>query len=74
MRKFQVIENPMTRPIPFKRPAPPVPVGLTCGCGKPADYELYDSRDPHCRSCMLDAVDNETFVMVRRIGGFDDAS
>ncbi|OPG91299.1 hypothetical protein B2I21_34950 [Chryseobacterium mucoviscidosis] len=47
-----------------------------CGCGSPADYEVYEGKDrqPHCRGCMLEAVDNTVFITVRRIGGYDDAS
>lgn len=74
MPKLRVIDNHITRPIPFKRPTPRVPIGMTCGCDKPAEYEVYEDRQPHCRNCMLEAVDNETFVIVRRIGGYDDAS
>lgn len=56
--------------IPFISPE------MKCGCGSPADYEVYEGKDkqPHCRSCMLEAVDNTVFVTVRRIGGYDDAS
>lgn len=73
MPKLHVVENNITRPIPFKRPAPPIPVGPTCGCcGGEADYEVFGQ--PHCRKHMLEAIDSETFVEVRRIGGYDDAS
>jgi len=53
----------------FKRPKE-----ATCGCGAEAEYEVYEHREPHCRRCMLEAVDCATFVVVRRIGGLDDAS
>ena len=50
------------------------PLGV-CGCGKPALYEVYEDRQPHCRDCMLDAADNEIYIEVRRYdGGFNDAS
>lgn len=46
-----------------------------CGCGAPAEYELYEHREPHCKRCMLEAVDCSTYVMVRRLdGGYNDAS
>lgn len=44
------------------------------GCPRPAEYELYDIRQPHCKSCMLEAVDSESYVIVRKLNGFDDAS
>ncbi|MNH94449.1 hypothetical protein D3C73_470700 [compost metagenome] len=50
------------------------PYPAICGCGAPAEYELYDDQQPHCKSCMLEAVDCQTFVMVRTLNGFDDAS
>ncbi|WP_029516258.1 hypothetical protein [Paenibacillus polymyxa] len=69
------IENRvLTTVITFKRPdtEPTVSVGK-CGCGADPDYEVYGQ--PHCKSCMLEAIDNKTFVMVKRWnGGFDDAS
>lgn len=74
MRKLRVVENPITRAIPFKRPTPPTPVGLRCGCGKPAEFEVYENQQPHCRNCAYEAIDSMTFVVVRRIGGYDDAS
>lgn len=55
----------------FKRPY----AFAVCGCGAKAEYEVYEHREPHCMRCMLDAVDCETYVMVRRIdGGYNDAS
>lgn len=58
-----------SRVIAFIPPAP------KCGCGQKAEYEVYDHLEPHCTSCMLDAVDNSIPVLVRRIGGgFDNAS
>lgn len=52
----------------YKSPMP------RCGCGRPAEYEVYEHHEPHCKSHMLEAVDCSTFIVVRRIGGFDDAS
>lgn len=74
MPKFQLIENHITRPIPFKRPTPPTPIGMTCGCGKPAEFEVYETAQPHCRSCAYEAIESKSFVVVRQIGGYDDAS
>lgn len=59
---------------PVRSIRPPVPMTPRCGCGKPADYEVYEHHEPHCRNCMLDAVDCSTFIVVRRIGGYGDAS
>lgn len=42
--------------------------GLLCGCGRPAQFEVYEDRQPHCSICMLDAVDCEHQVLVRKIG------
>lgn len=39
----------------------------TCGCGKKANYEVYQHREPHCQECMLDAVNCAVVVPVRRI-------
>lgn len=37
-----------------------------CGCGQQAEYLVYEHEEPHCKGCMLDAIDCETFVMVRK--------
>lgn len=53
----------------FQPPAP------KCGCGRLAEFEVYDHHEPHCRTCMLDAVDCSVPVLVKRIdGGYDHAS
>lgn len=46
---------------------------LTCGCGKgkKANYEVYEDKQPHCLECMLDAVECNHQILVRRI---EDAS
>lgn len=60
----------LTTVIPLRHPGTP-----KCGCGRDAEYEVYEDRQPHCLSHMLEAVDCQISVMVRRIeGGFDDAS
>lgn len=71
------VDNNMTRSnvVPFTDPKPskPAPIGLTCGlCGGEADYEVFGQA--HCRKHMLEAIDSETYVEVRKIGGYDDAS
>lgn len=50
--------------IPFQ------PVYLTCGCGRKltdAVYEVYRDRQPHCESCMKDAIDSLIPVLVRKV-------
>lgn len=70
MAKKQSEIRRLTSVYTFKRPGEP-----KCGCGRDAEYEVYDHHEPHCQSCMLEAVDCQIPVMVRRIeGGFDDAS
>jgi hypothetical protein len=71
----QEIENRMLTPVFTFKPKSPAPTYTRCGCGKPALYEVYEHHEPHCRGCMLEAVDCSTFVQVRRFeGGYDDAS
>lgn len=40
---------------------------LKCGCGADAIYAVYDNRQPHCLSCMLEAVDVPLQVLVRTL-------
>jgi len=78
-KKLDDITNrKLTLVIPFKRPdklkretrifTP------TCGCGAEAEYEVYDSLQPHCKSCTQEAMTSTIKPFVRPIGGFDDAS
>lgn len=46
----------------------------TCICGREAEYEVYDTRQPHCERHMLEAMDSKIKPFVRQIGGYDDAS
>ncbi|WP_405113710.1 hypothetical protein MHH28_07915 [Paenibacillus sp. FSL K6-1217] len=47
----------------------------TCGmCGRDAEYEVYDTLQPHCERHMLEAMDSKIKPFVRPLGGFDDAS
>jgi hypothetical protein len=46
------------------------PVYLTCGCGAKltdAIYEVYKDRQPHCESCMKDAIESKIPVLVRKV-------
>lgn len=59
----------LTKIFTFQPPAP------RCGCGRLAEFEVYEHHEPHCRTCMLEAVDCSVSVLVRRMdGGYDDAS
>jgi hypothetical protein len=63
--------------IPFRKPDKPKQVRIftpTCGCGREAEYEVYDILQPHCKSCMEEAMSSSIKPFVREIGGFDDAS
>lgn len=61
--------------LPLKKYTYKYPGTPKCGCGRDAEYEVYDDHQPHCLSHMLEAVDCSISVPVRRIeGGFDDAS
>ena len=43
---------------------------IRCGCGREAKYLVYEHQEPHCKECMLDAVECKNQVLVRVI---DDA-
>lgn len=38
-----------------------------CGCGKPAEYQVYEDKQPHCESCMKEAVDCPVSVLVEEL-------
>lgn len=41
---------------------------VKCGCGKKdAEYAVYESAKPHCKKCMLDAVNCTIAIPVRRL-------
>ena len=41
---------------------------VKCGCGKKnAMYAVYESANPHCLTCMLDAVNCTIAIPVRRL-------
>lgn len=46
-----------------------------CGCGeREAEWEVYDTLQPHCTACKDEAMTSRIKPFVREIGGFDDAS
>lgn len=38
----------------------------TCGCGRPAEYLVYEDEQPHCEDCYQNAVECEVYIMVRK--------
>lgn len=40
---------------------------VKCGCGRKAEYAVYNPTQPHCLSCMLEAVDCALSVPVRTL-------
>lgn len=40
---------------------------ITCGCGKEAKYEVYEHREPHCLTHMLEAIACNEFVYVKEL-------
>ena len=76
-KKLDDITNRRLTVIPFKRPDKPKQTRIftpTCGCGAEAEYEVYDTLQPHCERHMLEAMTSTIKPFVRPIGGFDDAS
>lgn len=41
------------------------------GCEREAQYEVYETNQPHCLPCLLEAIDCSVFVHVRRLDEFD---
>lgn len=39
----------------------------TCGCGKRADYVVYEHQESHCETCMKEAADCEVMILVQKI-------
>ena len=37
-----------------------------CGCGALAEYMVYEFEQPHCKNCMLEAIECEVSVTVRK--------
>lgn len=64
----------------FKQPNKPKPSPYrfytpTCGnCGADAEWEVYDTLQPHCTKCKDEAITSIPRPFVRELGGFDDAS
>lgn len=40
---------------------------ILCGCGRYAEFEIYDHKEKHCFQCMMDAIDCEDQVLVRKL-------
>ena len=38
---------------------------MTCGCSKEAKYLVYETREPHCLECMLEAIECREWIEVR---------
>jgi len=72
----KILENSIVTPfIRRNRFIRPEPMINRCGCGKPAKYEVYNTRQKHCQDCMLEAVETSVYVEVRCLeGNYDDAS
>ncbi len=39
----------------------------SCGCGKPAQYLVYEQQKEHCHSCMMEAINCDVPVLVRML-------
>lgn len=37
-----------------------------CGCGRPAEFLIYEDEQPHCEECFRDAVECAVYIMVRK--------
>lgn len=69
------LENRILAPVITFKPKHPAPTLTRCGCGRPAMYEVYEDKQPHCDLCHDDAISTDQQVLVRRlVGGYDDAS
>jgi hypothetical protein len=78
-KKLEEITNRrLTLVIPLKRPDKPKRQSCiytpTCGCGAEAEWEVYDTLQPHCTRHKNEAMTSTIKPFVRPIGGFDDAS
>lgn len=80
MAKKQSEIRKFTSVYTLKQPTKPKPSPYrtftpTCGmCNREAEYEVYDTLQPHCERHMLEAMDSKIKPFVRPLGGFDDAS
>ena len=71
----QEIENRMLTTVFTFKPKQPAQTFTRCGCGRPAAYEVYEDKQPHCEGCYKDAISTDQQVLVRYLeGGYDDAS
>lgn len=70
----------LTLVIPLKRPDKPkhkrthIFTPMCGNCGREAEWEVYDTLQPHCTACKDEAMDSKIKPFVRPLGGFDDAS
>ncbi|EJW19044.1 hypothetical protein M5X00_04475 [Paenibacillus alvei] len=37
-----------------------------CGCGRTAEYLVYEDEQPHCEACMKEAIECSVYIMVRK--------
>lgn len=54
-----------------------VPAGyhrVLCGCGKPADYLVYEGKheQPHCSACLLEAATSAVAIQVRGLHPWEE--
>ncbi|HBS47461.1 MAG TPA: hypothetical protein DEA91_28825 [Paenibacillus sp.] len=76
-KKLDDITNRRLTVIPFKRPDKLKQTRIfipTCICGAEAEWEVYDTLQPHCTRHKNEAMTSTIKPFVRPIGGFDDAS
>jgi hypothetical protein len=43
-----------------------------CGCGREAEYEVYEHKEPHCESCFKEALECSVQILARKIDYFED--
>jgi hypothetical protein len=76
INKFTLIETHKRYHKPADKPKPSPYRSYTpaCGCGRDAEWEVYDTLQPHCTACKDEALTSIPKPFVRELGGFDDAS
>ncbi len=47
---------------------------VLCGCGKPADYIVYEGKEehPHCPQCLLEAATSCVPIQVRGLHPWEE--
>lgn len=43
-----------------------------CGCGREAEYEVYEHKEPHCESCFKEALECSVQILAKKIDYFED--